>query len=276
MMYQSKMAIAVKANSRVLRELEDAVYIPFGSEYSLLIKNLNSVKALVRIWIDGTDVTDGTSLVVNPNSSIDLERFIKNGNMDAGNKFKFIERTAQISNHRGNTIDDGLIRVEFEFEKPRINSPFGASPMFSPTPLTNSPLRGVSGRGLLGDAVGSAGTWVNNIGDGSLSAAPIYKGVTASASASASSESIAYSAPVNEVGITVEGAISNQQFKEAAWFPTDGIKHVMVMRIFGEVEGKPVVEAVTVKTKATCPSCGQSNKANAKFCSGCGTGLQIV
>ena len=39
MMYLQKLAVAVKVNGKVLREVGDTVYIPFGSEYSILIKN---------------------------------------------------------------------------------------------------------------------------------------------------------------------------------------------------------------------------------------------
>jgi hypothetical protein len=106
-MYSNKLAVAIKANGKVLREFEDSVYLPFGSEYSIFIKNKNSVRASVKIEIDGADVTEGVSLVVNPNDEIELERFIKNGNLRAGNRFKFIERSGAIERHRGIGVDDG-------------------------------------------------------------------------------------------------------------------------------------------------------------------------
>lgn len=284
-MYDSKMALAVKANSRVLREIEDAVYIPFGSEYSLLIKNLNTVKALVRVWIDGTEVTDGTMLVVNPNSSLDLERFIKGGNLKSGNKFKFIERTAAISDHRGNKIDDGLIRVEFEFETPQ--QPRKPNNFIRPTvwpdisPYTYTDYYGK----LVGNtSFGATGSQVftNSVAHAGVDmmSSPTASGVTTELTTTARPASRALRskspAPQSEVGITVAGDVSDQKFHHAAWFPTDGVKHVMVMRVLGEVEGKQVVEAVTVKTKPVCSSCGKVNKATSKFCAECGTSLQIV
>lgn len=116
-MYNSKLAVCIKAAGKVLREQKDQVYLPFGSEYSIFIKNLNSVRALVRLNLDGVDVTDGTDLVVGPNSSIDLERFMKKGNLSQGNRFKFIERSGKVEAHRGIQAEDGLLRVEFQFEK---------------------------------------------------------------------------------------------------------------------------------------------------------------
>lgn len=117
MMYSNKMVSCLKANGKVLREFNDTVFIPFGSEYSILLKNLNTVRASVNIHIDGTDVTQGSSLVINPETELELTRFITNGNMNVGNRFKFIERTTEIENHKGIGIEDGLIRIEFQFEK---------------------------------------------------------------------------------------------------------------------------------------------------------------
>ena len=118
-MYQEKFVTAVLVAGKILREHGASVYLPFDQDFTLRFKNLNSVRALVRVSIDGQDATEGTSgLVVPANGTIDLERFIKNGNLTAGNKFKFIERTVKIENGpRGIQLEDGLIRIEFEFEQ---------------------------------------------------------------------------------------------------------------------------------------------------------------
>ncbi len=115
-MYNSKLVASLKANGKILREFKDTVYIPFGSEYSILIKNLNTVRAIVNVYIDGENAVPG-GLVVSPGQEIDLERSIKNGNMTEGNKFKFIERTGNIEQHRGVKLEDGIVRIEYQFEK---------------------------------------------------------------------------------------------------------------------------------------------------------------
>ena len=56
-MYQSKLVASLKANGKVLREFKDKVYVPFASEYSILLKNLNTVRAEVHVYIDGEDQT---------------------------------------------------------------------------------------------------------------------------------------------------------------------------------------------------------------------------
>lgn len=280
MMYDSKMALAVKTHGRVLRESKNGdnttVFLPFGCEYSILVKNLNSVRALVKVWIDGTDVTEDTQLVIRPNSSIDLERFINGGNWDAGNRFKFIERTSAVSAHRGNKIDDGLIRVEFEFERAR--------PVYQP-----SLYRGIQGtiynsstdnfylgsNSPFGDVVGSAAA--------ASDSSTFVGSVTASAASSISPRSLsnvptksARKPAETDIGVTVAGSISTQRFVEASWFPTDGVKHVMVMQMLGELEGQPVAQPRMVHHKPTCTTCGKVNKATSKFCAECGTSLQLV
>jgi hypothetical protein len=72
---------------------------------------------MARVEIDGTDATEGTWLVLAPNSSMDLERFIRNGNLQSGNRFKFIKRTSKIEEARGIKGEDGLVRIEYKFEK---------------------------------------------------------------------------------------------------------------------------------------------------------------
>jgi len=73
--------------------------------------------------------------------------------------------------------------------------------------------------------------------------------------------------------ITVPGSVSEQKFEHGTWFPTDGQKHVMVLRMLGQIGEAPVAAPVLVTTKIECPTCGKKNKSNVKFCSECGTGL---
>ena len=117
MVYSHQFVAAVKVNGSILREAAGKVAVPFGSEYAVYLKNLASVRAMARVEIDGTDATEGTWLVLAPNSSMDLERFIRNGNLQSGNRFKFIKRTPKIEEARGIKGEDGLVRIEYKFEK---------------------------------------------------------------------------------------------------------------------------------------------------------------
>jgi uncharacterized OB-fold protein len=53
-------------------------------------------------------------------------------------------------------------------------------------------------------------------------------------------------------------------------------KHTIVLKLLGETaDNKPVEKPVTVKKKTKCETCGKVNKAIAKFCTECGTSLEI-
>jgi hypothetical protein len=115
MMYSNQFAAAIKVNNKILREFGETVYLPFGSEYQIRLKNLNTTRAKVTVEIDGQNVTDG-GLVIDSFQTVDLERFIRNGNLSEGNRFKFIERTSKIEDHRGIKLEDGLITIRYEYE----------------------------------------------------------------------------------------------------------------------------------------------------------------
>lgn len=281
-MYSNKLAIAVKSHGRVLREFQDAVYVPFGSEYSILVKNLETVRALVSVSIDGVDVGDGTEFIVRPNSEVELERFIKNGNLNQGNRFKFIERTGSIEQNRGVKIEDGIIRVEFKFEKrvPKTiihhdvhhttHHYWHDWPTYRPLYTAHDTYRCGSGGydHSLADIQCSSGLAQN---------ATETFGATAAQVGNVLRSKGAPIPAVNEAGITVPGSLSSQSFYIGEDFPTEAESYVMVLRILGETDtGKRVEQAVTVKAKPKCVTCGRVNKSNAKFCQECGTALEIV
>ncbi len=271
MVYNQKLAVAVKHNNKVLREDGETVFVPFGSEYSLLIKNLNNTLAVVKIEIDGTDATEG-GLVVKPGASVDLERFLSD-NLNSGNKFKFIEKTSAISDHRGDKIDDGLIRVSYQFEKPGQKKQL----LWDTLDTTNLNMYGSTGgwtsgssslrsRGIGGQSVGSSGPQYSTQ---SLSSFDDVGEVYCSADATPVSKSM------NEAGITVKGSESNQKFREVTVGELDSKEHVIVLQLKGVTEtNKPVKEAVTVKSKKQCPSCGKKFNARNKFCPDDGTFLE--
>lgn len=296
MMYNNKLAVALKANGKVLREFKDTVYIPFGTEYTILIKNLNTVRASVTIEIDGQDATENVSLIINPKEELELTRFIKNGNLNAGNRFKFIERSTTIEQHRGVGVEDGLIRVEFEFERETqpITTLINNDPWWDKK--IGSPWYGHPYKFYYADPTYST--------CGRLSEPAISKGVLRSATAggatgelmnSISCNAVAYSAndatmsmgnithdsyspqSFNDVGITVPGSESTQKFSTVYGFSGDGVKHAIVLKLLGEnPAGQVIQQPVTVKAKPKCVTCGKVNKATAKFCSECGTSLTIV
>lgn len=262
-MYNEKMAAAIKSNGKILREFKDKVYLKFGSEYSIFIKNLNTVRALVNVYIDGTNVTPG-GLVVNANSEVDLERSLANNNLNVGNKFKFIERTDDIEQHRGIKLEDGIVKIEYQFEKIITN----------PVQIVNQwPFYNPGGTGIIGGNVVTTPLIQNaslqNASYDALRGIPISANATFSANATSVQT-------YNDAGITVPGSKSEQKFINVASFAVDPTKYCMVFNLLGETpDNKPVIKTVTVKHKQKCISCGSQNKAHAKFCNKCGTALEI-
>lgn len=237
MMYNEKMIATVKVGGKVLREFKDTVFLPYASEYEIYLKNLNTVRASVRVFIDGNDVLGGRSLIIEPNSDLSLERSIAGGNLTEGNKFKFIERTETIEKHRGIGAEDGIVRIEYQYEK---------IPQFQHPTFTQ---RSNEWPGL------HRGVVSKGIGGASLSTTRAYS---------------------TNAGITVPGGHSTQSFKQGSYFAVEDTKHVIVLRLLGESKDyEPVTNPVTVKHKPECQTCGKLNKSGSKFCSECGTSLSI-
>ena len=301
-MYQSKLVASLKANGKILREFKDTVYVPFGSEYSFLLKNLHTQRALVNIFIDGENVVEG-GLVLDPGREVDLERYVKNGNLSAGNKFKFIERTSAIEDGpRGVKMEDGLIRIEFQYEQPR--------PVFQPKWVpghyeydwyqNNSLTRGLFNGPVYGGTTGISGSTGDRFSvtasgstcqvnvNGQMRGVDYSKGESVKATAASAINQIApqsaelhdgmatMDCSFNDVGITVPGSKSTQSFTHVTMGQMEPEKHTIVLKLLGETpDNKPVVKPVTVERKPKCVTCGKQNKAHAKFCTECGTALEI-
>lgn len=313
MMYANKMAVAIKTNGRVLRENKDTVYCPFGAEYSILLKNLNTVRALVNVYIDGENQTPG-GLVLNAGQEVDLERSIKGGNLREGNRFKFIERTSAIENGpRGVKLEDGLVRIEFQFEKPLLRvsdlPDWQKKSIFGPMFGNHGGIVGSTGAseypGVTDKYSKTTGSWLQSSGatysqinvNGALRGVDYSAngGATAQAASAAMDKYCAdngiinkmdshegqatmdsYVAPMNDVGITVPGSKSTQSFTTTYMNAMEPEKHTIVLKLLGETpDNQPVIKPVTTKHKPKCVTCGKQNKATAKFCTECGTALEI-
>lgn len=273
MVHLNTLVACIKVNGKILREQGNNVILPFGSEFSVYIKNLNSVRALAKIEIDGKDVADGTRFIVPANGTFEIERFMRNGNMNAGNRFKFIQRTKEIEQNRGIGSDDGIVRVEcwneqiiheqttiirrkyvddFEPWYPDYPRPY-------PRPW---PRRGPYWSASRGSMQSAARASRN---------APV-PGMDSVLSDSVCSSDCA----VNDSGITVAGGYSGQQFYLGEYFPTETYSNVIVLHLRGQIGEKTVQSAVTIDHKPKCSTCGRTNKGNSKFCANCGTALELV
>lgn len=274
-MFNSNLVVALKVNGKVLREFDDTVALPFGSEYVILIKNLSTRRAKLKLTIDGKDALDG-NLVVQAQSSVELKRFVTSNNMDSGNAFKYIEKTKNIEKYRGNSAEDGLITVVFEFERNTVwTTP--AKPTYPDYPSypnypdtvrykTGDILQYTTTTGVTGSVSSSTVRSVYNANN-VMNADEILCMVNHAPQASATLSS----------GITAPGSIVSQSFKPVYDFVGDGALHSMTIKMVGlDANSAPVKEAITVKKLLRCSMCGVNTKHTSKFCSECGASVQVV
>ena len=267
MTYKDQFVVEVKVNGKILRVRNDEVFLPFGSEYSLLLKNLNSSRASVKVSIDGSDTLDGNSIVVGSNQTVELEGFLKGAT--ATNRFRFINKSKQIQDYRGDKIEDGLIRVEFAFED--------SNPLFNNTiyyhnyhTYYNDPFGPIYRSGDLQSKGLVGGAFSSSSGSGSAS----VSGMSVNSMVSHCYNVSEASAPLPEEGITVKGSELNQNFKYTS-MGTLSQSSVIVIKLKGDTDaGAQVSVPLTVERKLHCRTCGKFSTSRAKYCADCGTFLE--
>lgn len=246
MMYSNRFVLAVMINGETLREINGNVYLPFNTEYDLRLRNMNLLRAVAKVKIDGIHATplDG-GVVVPAGGTLDLKRFVIDGNLDTGRRFKFV-KTSHHEVHDPFSKDNGIIEVTFELERSQPVqfvgyvdiSPSWNSTTVLPTTFNRDSCSGVS---------------YNTHNFSKLNS------LTRCAD--------------TEVGATVPGSVSNQKFV-STWIDTDpATKQTLRLRLVptGD-QSQPVTVANT--RWVYCPSCRGKCKSSAKFCQHCGANLK--
>ena len=295
--------MAIKVGGKVVRELNPGyAKVPFGSEYSVYFKNLADRPCTVKVWIDGQDVLKGKSLIVKSNSSIDLERYLDT--INTGNKFKFIAMTDSIAENRGVKTEDGIVRIEWQFEQKVVvqEQIWYTQPVYQQSPIWYHGYDGYNYpvNSTVGQSVPRSARTLNNISVGSSFGAGVST-TTAYASASAgpfhdgsatmnfgestlSMRSLSKAPQIlrgtpnmnvetqtsgsltSTAGFTTKGDISDQKFRVASIGALESTKYSACLYLVGTNE-----EVITTKDKLKCEVCGVVNNYAAKFCNGCGT-----
>lgn len=305
-MYNNKLVAAIAIGGKIVREQGEKVYIPFGSEYQIYLKNENSRKVLVRIEVDGLNVfSDNSRCVLNAGESHYLST-----RMEGGKHYnlKFIEKTNQIEQFRGNKAGDGLIKISYQFVKEpvQVNYTYTKSehdPYIIKTPTypwshTYGAARrldggnyGVHGGNLLGSPSFPGGIFINSttntIGTpisgvvnatGELPIGAFTNSCYIGAAGFTSTITTASTPAVNNhEGITVNGNKRDDVFYAHVYEtdPLETTEHVMVLQLQGGFPEIPVTAIKFTRTKIQCSSCGTKNTSNNKFCGQCGTGLEL-
>jgi len=270
MAYKSNFVAVIKNSGKILREKEPGLFqLPFGSEYSILLKNLNTKKALVKISIDGQSI--GNDLVMEPNSTTEVKRFIEN--LERGNSFRFIQKTKEIVDHRGDRIDDGIIRVEVTYEKDVTSYTYYTYPIYYSSTAVWPDYKSMTWTANSGDAVNCKTITSGNSGQNPTTTnAFIYNlGLLKN---SVQSENFSNTMELkNDEGITVKGSENSQKFHYGSIGQLEENSIVIVLRLQGYSGPAQVTRPITVKTKMICETCGKHNKSSNQYCSRCGTFL---
>lgn len=123
MVYSNKFVMCVLLNGRPQKEKANGVVpLPFGCEYSLRFRNKNNRRAVVKIFIDGENVSGEGGYVVNANDYVDIKR-----HHDVDRSFKFVELDSEDAIDYGKDGPNhdktkGTIEARFylEKEKPQV------------------------------------------------------------------------------------------------------------------------------------------------------------
>lgn len=273
MMYIGNLAVAIKVEGKVLKENGKVVYIPFGSEYSIFLKNLNTKDAVIDIEIDGNKVTrDGIFLAAR--KSMDLERPITK-NMNSGNKFKFIERTSSIDEVRDIKVMDGLIKIAFSYRK-EVHVTFElilTLQTLSNDTFDRCKLALEMNYGNIEESLTYLRENPRKCSYRLNSSGILKGGHSRGITSQSTTDFMSYE---NENGITVSGSKSNQSFVEVKPFTLEEEKHVLVFSTKGVTKDNQYVETpITGKSKKVCKTCFTPNDFDAKFCKECTTSLII-
>jgi len=268
-MYQNKLVATLKSKGQILREDNGCFKLPFGSEYTIYLKNMESRKAVVSIDIDGEDVLDNKKLIVGANETLELEGFMRE--TTAENKFKFIQRTKNIEEHRGIHADDGLIKIEFTFEK--------LEPITQEIIYTYPYRYWWTYHSPIWYDVNETYIWEGNSGNYNPKYDPQSTGYDPSARGMSCSNNVS-SYNVNAVsdsltfdeGITTKGTPINQNFSRGYTRELEDQSHTIILKLIGYNEkGLEVKSPTFTRERLVCNICGNKNISSSKYCSECGT-----
>lgn len=237
----------IVVNGNEQRITNNTVRIPFGTEYSIRVRNNTDVRAKFKISIDGLE--NHEEFVLGPHETSTIDRFL-NGNLGTGARFKFVQKdSADVQNP--DSPRNGEIQVSFYREwtfEPIIIKRYDWPSYCRPTywdpfwTSTCDPIIGSSTSTYSSFCCNSTPIALNNC----------------------------------DVGATVEGSQSNQKFIQVDDFQTWVIPTVLTLNLRGLSLEEVVAQKVVTAPKSTglkyCGNCGTSYYADkkAKFCTNCG------
>lgn len=263
-MYGNHFVVCLMAEGKYLREKDGVVELPFGTEYTLYLKNLYTRDGVARIRIDGADVLDGKSIIVPAGKSVEVEGFLQN--TEAKNHFRFIEKTDRIREHRGEHPEDGLVTVEFQFEKQwaYVSTPHNV--WWTYTSTMNDPITLTDSHTWTGEGYTSSCSTAFISGENQSAYMRYIKDAISSAGVSETK---------TQDGITVKGSPAHQHFDYGYVGSLETDRHVITLKLVGYTpQQEKVVRLTTTREKIICPTCGTANASSQNYCGECGTWIK--
>jgi hypothetical protein len=252
-MYQEKFIAVIKHKGKILREDGGLVRLPFGSEYSIFLKNKNSVKAVANVEVDGEDVLQKHGIIVPPNQSVEITGWMRS--MDRTNKFKFIRKTREIQKFRGDRLDDGIVRIEYIFEKQPVFEVIKDSwPVCPKNDWPKCPINKWDGC--------TYNAFTTPLTDGTSSGDYVMSSYNCSV-------------PLRDEGITVKGTMINQGYRYGSTDLLEDASHVIIINLRGISKiGRKIEKVITTRSRIQCEICGRKWKSSVKYCGNCGNYLR--
>lgn len=235
MVFSNHFVVCILIDGKPVQELANGtVPIPFGSQYSIRLRNKNKRRAVAKIILDGENVSD-KGYVVNADSYVDIHR---HADRDVAFKFVSLNSPDAVDFGKNGPNDDkvkGTVRVEFYLEKerktPQVTEIHHHHYDYWPKPWRpNIWLGGGVGTAIYGSSSNSIGS--NSIGSSGFSGS-LSRSCVDSSSMPLSSASInavtacdqlrsAQANPTSELkdGCTVEGSMTGQSFG-TVWIDTE-------------------------------------------------------
>lgn len=218
----------------------------FGTEYKFKFKFQDGGRRRLELYIDGTLVTD--NLVVSSGS--ELERFI-----ESDKRFKFV-RSDNEAVADPTSRDNGKIEIRLYREIPM--------PIYKPYVIEQIPNDYqkwdlyCKGSGSGGGRGSSLGSQVRGVGFGDP-INPIF--CQSNLTCGSISTSSIHASSFNDMGATVEGSRSDQDFGSTVWRGDCGFD-TFIFHVKGAVTKEDV--------NRFCTHCGNEFRPDHKFCSKCG------
>lgn len=296
-MYNNGYAAAVVVNDKILRDTKGEgsyrnVFIEHNTEYKIFLKNTTNIGCGVSIFIDGKDALGNRKVILKAKETTYIERFVLDGNLEEGKKYKFIAVNSAEAREDGVDPTDpknGIVTIKFypevfdtitfaDYDWDKFPTTItkiyrcagdGKPPEYELMSKIKKCRSGETMKGTIGHCIG--GGEIDNYCKEVVNPEPAqyYNHTMGFMDCCAKMEYMEQSRAAQQLGATTEGSTSKQGFK---------MDHLRTSSYAAAtINFKLMVNKVTIssKDKVYCSNCGIKVKPTAKFCEGCGTRLEL-